>query len=740
MFVFLSVIAIGIAIAIFIAGILTVLRNPKRYQNQTFFLLAFFIAVWMPLDFFDNNIAKPISAHVVLKFDFSLALLIGWALTLFVDALVMSQLNQTKKSSFGFWLRSIGMVANVALLVAIFSDRLAQGSIMKGVLEINYAHIIYYTIPIAAYFGYAIIKLLVTYFRSEKSKRRELNLIIFGISIGAIANILTNLVFPLMLSNHALVKDLNIIGYAGLLMLALCIYVAITTQKLFDIRSYVVRSLGYLLTFAAVSFIYVTPVLLFTALILNSEVSVGTIIFLTLMTLLASIVFHPVRQYFNKITNRTFFRDYYEPQLVLNQISDLLVGTIDAKYIIAESTQILQKALHAQFVAYLLSNNTTGSNAEVLKQLLALEADTVFLDDLQLSKDEPPIYRELYKQNAAVLVKLRTTQEDLGFMLLGHKQSGSLYSTSDKHLLRIAADEIAISLQNSFRFQQIQKFNQTLEAKIEEATKELQEANSHLKELDKVKDDFLSMATHQLDTPLVAIDGYLSMVETGITGPVNDKQHNFLDQARYRLLLMKRLVADFLNVSRMEVGRFVIEAAPTDVNKVVIEEVEQLQHRAKDMGVTLTLKMPTEPVPVIAIDEQKTRQAIMNLIDNSIHYSPKGNVNVSLEANLDDVIFKVVDNGIGVPLVAQAKLFSKYFRADNAKTERPNGNGIGLYLVKRVIEDQGGSIIFQSAEGKGSTFGFRLPLHVSLPKPKAAPPPTKLQSAPPPTRPTATIV
>jgi signal transduction histidine kinase len=729
MLLFLSVISSGLAVAIFIAGILTVLRNPKRYENQTFFLLASFIAIWMPINFFDNNLINHFTAHVLLRFDFSFALLIGWALTLFVDALAMNQLNRIQKSKFGLWLRTIGMAANLILIMLILTGRLAQGTVGNHVININYAHIVYYMVLIGVYFSYALLKLIVTYFKSEKSKRRGLNLIIIGIGMAAVANILTNLVFPLTIHNHAIVKDFNIIGYVGLLLLVLFIYIAIATQKLFDIRSYVVRALGYLLTFAVVSFMYVTPVIVFTTVIVDSHEKPSTIVFLTFMTLLASIIYHPVRQYFNKVTNRIFFRDFYEPQVILNKLSDLLVGTIDASYIIAESTKIIQEALKAQFFVYLLSNNVNDKNKELLKNLLAVDSDMVFLDDIQSGKDEPAVYQELSKQNTAVLVKLRTTQEDLGFILLGHKQSGALYDSSDKRLLRIAADEIAISLQNSFRFQQIQNFNKTLEARVEEATKELQEANSHLKELDKVKDDFLSMATHQLDTPLVAIDGYLSMVETGITGPVNDRQHNFLDQARYRLLLMKRLVSDFLNVSRMEVGRFVIEPTPTDLNKVVMEEVEQLQHRARDVGVKLSLKLPSEPVPVTMLDEQKTRQAIMNLIDNAIHYTPKGEVKVSLESNLDDITFQVIDNGIGVPLAQQSKLFTKYYRADNAKVERPNGNGIGLYLVKRVVEDQGGSIIFKSADGKGSTFGFRLPVKATIPKAKPAPPPSRPTAA-----------
>jgi signal transduction histidine kinase len=100
----------------------------------------------------------------------------------------------------------------------------------------------------------------------------------------------------------------------------------------------------------------------------------------------------------------------------------------------------------------------------------------------------------------------------------------------------------------------------------------------------------------------------------------------------------------------------------------------------------------------------------MNLIDNAIHYTPKGEVKVYLESNDKNVTFKVVDNGIGVPEDQKRKLFQKFSRGENAKKERPSGSGVGLYLVKKVIEDQGGSVIFESQEDKGSTFGFHLPI------------------------------
>jgi signal transduction histidine kinase len=221
------------------------------------------------------------------------------------------------------------------------------------------------------------------------------------------------------------------------------------------------------------------------------------------------------------------------------------------------------------------------------------------------------------------------------------------------------------------------------------------------------------MATHQLNTPLTVVDGYLTMVNDGVVSEPAERK-DYLEKTLERVRAMKRMVADFLNVSRIETGKFIIDVEPTDFNKIVSEEVNGLGPSAKTKGVLLQLIPPNHPVPLVEIDEQKTRQAIMNLIDNAIYYTPKGEVKIYLDSDQDHVTLKVVDNGIGVPEKQKDKLFQKFYRADNARNERPNGNGVGLYLVKRVIEDQGGKIIFESAEGKGSTFGFSLPIKASI--------------------------
>ncbi len=254
----------------------------------------------------------------------------------------------------------------------------------------------------------------------------------------------------------------------------------------------------------------------------------------------------------------------------------------------------------------------------------------------------------------------------------------------------------------------IQFFKQ--KAQIEEATSKLVKANNELRRQDLVKDDFISMISHQLGTPLAVMDGFLSLVVQGFYGDMNDKMKDALDKALSRTRNMKGLVFDLLNISRMTAGKFFLELSDVDLTDVVAEEIDELKRQAHDRNVTLNYTGPSRPLPTLKIDLPKTRQAILNLINNAIFYSPNGKVNVYLDSDEENVIFRVVDNGIGVPEEEKPHLFTKFFRADNARRESPNGTGIGLYLVKKIILDQHGKLIFSSETGKGSTFGFTLPI------------------------------
>jgi len=224
------------------------------------------------------------------------------------------------------------------------------------------------------------------------------------------------------------------------------------------------------------------------------------------------------------------------------------------------------------------------------------------------------------------------------------------------------------------------------------------------------------MASHQLRTPLTSVKGYVSMVLDGDGGQINETQRKLLTQSFLSAQRMVYLISDLLNVSRLKTGKFVIEPAESHLDRVIEEEVEQLAETVKGRGLEMEYHKP-ENFPALMLDETKIRQVIMNFIDNAIYYTPSGgHIDVYLVDKPDSIEFTVVDNGIGVPKHEQHHLFTKFYRAKNARNARPDGTGLGIFMAKKVVIAQGGAVIFKSVEHKGSTFGFTFPKAKLLPQ------------------------
>lgn len=251
--------------------------------------------------------------------------------------------------------------------------------------------------------------------------------------------------------------------------------------------------------------------------------------------------------------------------------------------------------------------------------------------------------------------------------------------------------------------------NKLLNAEVQRVARELKRSNDKLKALDQAKDEFVSMASHQLRTPLTSIKGYLSMILEGDAGEVPQQQKDMLNTAYVSAQRMVYLIADLLNVSRLQTGKFVIEPVDSYLPDVVSEELAQLKEAAQNKDIQIKYDKPSK-FATIKLDETKIRQVIMNFVDNALYYTPMGGeVVVTLKESPKSIEFSVKDNGIGVPKAEQHKLFGKFFRAGNAQKARPDGTGLGLFMAKKVIVGSGGAIIFKSKEGKGSTFGFTFP-------------------------------
>lgn len=496
---------------------------------------------------------------------------------------------------------------------------------------------------------------------------------------------------------------------------------AIVRHRLFDIRLVAIRALTYSLSLATLAGLYsILAFLLVRALLGVQEDFIVQALYLAIALVLA-LTFAPLKSFFDRITRSVFYQDAYEPQKVIDNLSSVLVSTVNIEDLSRNAAEVLRGALKSQYISILLFPRQTpkgnehftvgeaGKFGEDLIPALSRHEEKMVLQD-ELHQKNGKLARELRNANCAVAVRLEAHSDFIGYILFGIKNNGRPYTQRDIDLIHTIADELALGVQNALRFDEISKFNVTLQQRIDDATKELRRTNEQLKKLDTAKDEFVSMASHQLRTPLTSVKGYISMVLEGDVGKITPMQRQLLGEAFTSSERMVHLIGDFLNVSRLQTGKFLLEKRPIDLSKLVSQEIDSLHSTVEAHGLKLEYHKPSH-FPILMLDEGKVRQVLMNFIDNAIFYSQEGKtitVRLGLEAGY--AVLRVIDEGIGVPKSEQAHLFAKFFRASNARKQRPDGTGVGLFLAKKVVVAHGGTIVFESKEGEGSTFGFRLPV------------------------------
>ncbi len=239
---------------------------------------------------------------------------------------------------------------------------------------------------------------------------------------------------------------------------------------------------------------------------------------------------------------------------------------------------------------------------------------------------------------------------------------------------------------------------------------DLQEANNRLQELDRQKTEFLSIASHQLRTPLSIINGYIGLLQEGGYGkPTKDMQQVFanMDESNTRLT---KLVDEFLDITRIEQGRTKFYYSPHDMNEIVDSVIKELRGRAEQKGLALLWKRDYFP-HVASVDDEKIRHAIYNLVDNAVKYSEHGTITVALQSKDGGLVFTVNDQGLGFEEKDRVNLYQKFYRGENVQHTNVNGTGLGLYVVSKFVDAHGGRVWAKSPGlGKGSEFGFWIPL------------------------------
>jgi signal transduction histidine kinase len=274
---------------------------------------------------------------------------------------------------------------------------------------------------------------------------------------------------------------------------------------------------------------------------------------------------------------------------------------------------------------------------------------------------------------------------------------------------------MAVEVRNRQLVEQATKLERSLAAaqeartEAELARRAFAEQNKRLRELDRLKDEFLSLVSHELRTPLTSIRGYLELVLDEEAGELNTEQRRFLHAVERNSGRLLRLVGDLLFVAQADAGRLTLEPTSFDLSALAADSVEAARPAAREKAIKLLLS--AEPVPLLVGDRGRLAQVLDNLISNALKFTPEGGaVEVRTSSDEEHATVAVFDTGIGIREVDQPRLFERFFRSSMAIDQAIPGTGLGLAIVEAIVKAHSGRISVDSEEGKGTTFSVELSL------------------------------
>jgi signal transduction histidine kinase len=255
----------------------------------------------------------------------------------------------------------------------------------------------------------------------------------------------------------------------------------------------------------------------------------------------------------------------------------------------------------------------------------------------------------------------------------------------------------------------LQRANEELEQRVRERTAELEQALNRLSELSQLKSHFIANVSHELRTPLTHLRGYLDLLIEQALGPLNNDQKNALDVMDKAEERLENLINDLIRFSDYSRGSLDVRLEPVDLLDVFMEVVPPAEQKCRQKGLRCKTKIP-QNLPLVSADRQKLTWILMHLIDNAVKFTNDGGIHIGAEMDTGSVKLYVVDTGIGIEKERIEEIFEPFHQLDGSSTRNYGGTGLGLAMVRQVVEGHGSRVLVRSEKGKGSYFAFSLPI------------------------------
>jgi len=563
------------------------------------------------------------------------------------------------------------------------------------------------------------------YSYTTPSKKQQIRYFIIGL-IGLYVSLTTN---------YFLWFDYNIfpVGNYFLTLIIFGTYYILLTNRLVDFKLVFRKSTVY------ISSLIVILLIVFFLEYLSAAFLKDILAFDDFFILIFAIFIFPIiKEYFYKLANRYFFTSLYDVKNVIAKFNENLRKTIELKQIFSLIDFTLSKTFHSMSISVLFYSRDLNRFKVKYNNGFDFQAQTVFPNDQKIfnrylkrnkslvvsdvKRNSDYDYRAIMKTfnqyKVEVVVPLLVKNEVIGMIVMDAKTSGDIYNKEDVEVLNLIGSQSAVAIDNAVKYENIKNFKYKLEKEIENATQELRHVNQELMRVDEAKSGFISIASHQLRTPLTVVKGYISMLLEDSFGEIKPSIKDALKKVFESSNRLIELVEDLLDISRIESGNQEYTFEKQQLEDLVKSVVDGLVLSAKEKGVELKLELENSPLPPVNIDQEKLRQSCMNLVENAIKYTCKAregdgfvHVKVFHPENRNILRVEVLDNGFGISEEDMPKLFQKFSRGANKSIKATEGTGLGLYVAKQIIEDHKGKIRVESkGEFKGAKFSFDIPI------------------------------
>lgn len=495
---------------------------------------------------------------------------------------------------------------------------------------------------------------------------------------------------------------------------------AIVRYRLLGIRTIISKVYIYLLI-AVYTYSFFYFVIFIDELFFDSVSSSQAMFFSPVFIIIFAVTFLPLFRKIQESSDVIFFKGN-NPRSIIKDVALQMSAVIDLEELLKITAGEFKKILATEEIDILLfeKNGSCSSLYDYKGKKLPKKNDVclyiqkirniIVRDEIEHG-DEAYLLTEMDRLKAKVVAPLIIRYKVIGMIILGEKMDSSPYTKEDIEFLEIISSQAAVAIENARLYQEIEDFNKTLQQKVDEQTKEITEKAEHLKKLMDMRSEFLDITSHQLRTPVTVIKGVLSMFEEGSI-PKN-KQKEFIRGALDKSIKLGEIINDILRASEMDTDKFTLNVKEVDLNPILekIEEDKKTSMQVKKK-IKLTFDLPKKPLPNVLTDAKYIEQAIVNLVNNSFQYTIEGFIKVTAEVTKEVVIIRVEDSGIGIPSESIPKLFQKFGRAENAVATFTDGSGLGLFIIKQIVDaTPGAKIEIEKTElNKGTTFALTLPI------------------------------